>query len=327
MLSEITEKGNQAIDLSVIIVNWNTRELTLECIESVYANKKDFSLETIVVDNGSQDGSVEAIREAFPLVQILENRENAGFARAVNQGLKIVQAPFILLLNSDARLTPAAIKSFLDFMKVTSQAAVAGGNYLNEDSTPQNSFDNYPKLFSELLNKSLLRIVFPAKYPSKKQQYEKPLEVESVIGAAIVLRRSAIEEVGLLDEDYFFFLEETDWCLRMRKEGWKVFHLPEATIYHLQGQSKEKDPARAWIEYYRSLYLFFKKHRSPLSYITLRILRVLKLCLNWIFTLIALILTFGTSKGYRRKMRIYSYLLLWHLKLCPEGAGLKEFRT
>jgi len=279
------------------------------------------------VDNGSKDGSVGSIRKEFPSVHVLENAENLGFAQAVNQGLKIPQAPFLLLLNSDACLTPEAIPSFLDFLKRNPQVAIVGGNYLNEDGTRQNAFANYPTLASELLNKNLLRAIFPKKYPSKRQNYEVPIQVESVIGAAMVVRKSAIEEVGLLDEDYFFFIEETDWCFRMRQAGWKIFHLPDAKVYHLQGRSKEKDPARAWVEYYRSLYLFFKKHRSRLSYLMLRVLRPLKLCLNWIFTLMGLLLTLGISKHFQRKIRIYSQLLLWHLKSCPDGAGLKESRN
>jgi len=280
-----------------------------------------------VVDNGSHDGSAEAIRQTYPAIHVVENRENAGFARAVNRGLRIVRAPFILILNSDARLTPEAIPAFLDFMKTNPRAAVAGGNYLNEDGTLQNSIDNYPTLISEFLNKSLLRIIFPGRYPSKRQHYAEPLEVESVIGAAMVVRKAAIDQVGLLDEDYFFFLEETDWCFRMHGAGWKVYYLPAANVYHFQGQSKEKDPARAWIEYYRSLYIFFKKHLSRLSYRTLRIIRVMKLFLNWLLTSFALLITLGTSKRSRRKLRIYSHLFLWHMMLCPGKAGLREFRN
>jgi len=140
----------------------------------------------------------------------------------------------------------------------------------------------------------------------------------------MIVRAEAIKQVGILDEDYFFFMEETDWCFRMHKTGWKIYHLPEIKVYHLQGQSKEKDPSKAWIEYYRSSYIFFKKHRSVFSYCILRILRVCKLIINLALVLLGLLFTFGLYKGLKRRFYIYRDLLIWHLKLCPASAGLRE---
>jgi len=150
------------------------------------------------------------------------------------------------------------------------------------------------------------------------------MEVDSVIGACMIVRKKAIKQVGMLDEDYFFFIEETDWCFRMHKGGWKIYHLPEIKVYHLQGQSKEKNPSKAWIEYYRSSYTFFKKNRSAFSYYTLRILRVGKLIINLLLVLLGLLTTLGLDKGLKRRFRIYRDLLLWHLKLCPASTGLRE---
>jgi hypothetical protein len=136
----------------------------------------------------------------------------------------------------------------------------------------------------------------------------------------------ALQQVGLLDEGYFFFLEETDWCLRMRRAGWTIYHVPRSRIIHLQGQSKKMRPARAWVEYYRSLYRFFKKNRSPLSYGILRVFRFLKLLVNLLLTSAGLCLTLGLRKRFREKVCIYGYLLWWHVRGCPEHLGLKDAR-
>ncbi len=312
------------MDVSVIIVNWNTKDLLLNCITSVYDTGGGVEYEVMVVDNGSSDGSGQAVKETFPQVTFIQNAENRGFAKANNQALSVATGRYVLLLNSDAMLTKGALKGLLDFMDKTPRAGIASCQYLNRDGSRQNSFDNFPTLATELLNKTLLRMVFTQKYPSKKQEYYEPIEVESVIGACMMVRAEAMKQVGALDEDYFFFMEETDWCFRMQKAGWKIFHLPQIKVYHLQGQSKEKNPAKAWIEYYRSSYRFFKKHRSVVSYFTLRVMRVCKLVINLLLVLLGFLITFGLDKGLRRRFRIYSVLLFWHLRLCPASMGLKE---
>jgi len=312
------------MDVSIIIVNWNTRELLLDCLKSIYHTAAGLDIEVIVVDNGSHDRSSQAVKEGFPQAKLIQNSENKGFARANNQALSNATGRYALLLNSDAKLTDGALTELVNFMDKTPKAGIAACQYINQDGSKQNSFDSFPSLATELLNKTLLKTLFPQKYPSKKKDYPEPMEVDSVIGACMIVRKEAIKQVGILDEDYFFFIEETDWCFRMHKAGWKVYHLPEIKVYHLQGQSKEKNPSKAWIEYYRSSYTFFKKNRSASSYYTLRILRVGKLIINLLLVLLGLLATLGLDKGLRRRFRIYRDLLLWHLKLCPASTGLRE---
>jgi GT2 family glycosyltransferase len=315
---------NINMDVSIVIINWNTRELLLDCLTSVSQTTAGCTVEVIVVDNGSSDGSPQAVREQFPQVTLIENTENRGFARANNQALTRAAGRYVLLLNSDARLTGGALKNLVSFMDKTPEAGIAACQYLNQDGSKQNSFDNYPTLSTELLNKTLLKTLFPEKFPSKKRDYTNPLEVDSVIGACMIVRSETIKQVGTLDEDYFFFIEETDWCFRMKQAGWKIYHLPHIGIYHLQGQSKEKNPSKAWIEYYRSVYLFFKKHRSPFSYYTLRVARAVKVAINLALVIVGILFTLGMNKRLLRRFRIYSDLLIWHLKLCPDSAGLRE---
>ena len=312
------------MDVSIIVVNWNTKDLLLDCLKSIYDTTTGLDIEVIVVDNGSQDGSSKVVKDTFPQVKLIQNSENKGFARANNQALSNAAGRYILLLNSDAVLTDGSLAGLVTFMDKTPDAGVAACQYLNRDGSKQNSFDNFPTLATELLNKSLLKILFPKKYPSKKKEYHEPMEVDSTIGACMIVQKEAIKQVGMLDEDYFFFLEETDWCFRMHEAGWKIYHLPHIKVYHLQGQSKEKNPSKAWIEYYRSSYIFFKKRRSIFSYYTLRITRIFKLPINLLLVMLGLFITLGLDKGLKRRFRIYSDLLIWHIKLCPASTGLRE---
>jgi len=315
------------VDLSFIIVNWNTCALLLDCIASIFATVPDLTHEVIVVDNGSTDGSPDAVRRRFgDAVHLIENPENRGFARANNQALRTARGAYVVLLNSDTVLREGAIRELVRFLSAHPSAAMAGPAMVDEHGHLQNSFDNFPGLASELLNKSLLRLLFPGRYAGRAAQGGRPFAVDSLIGACIVVRRAAIEQVGLLDEDYFFFLEETDWCLRMRRAGWSVYHVPGACIVHLQGQSKKRRPALAWIEYYRSLYLFFRKHRPMRVYLALRVFRLLKLAVNFVLTGAGLCLTLGARRRYREKLAIYGRLLLWHCRGCPETVGLRSVR-
>lgn len=314
------------MDLTILIVNWNTRQLVLECLDSVYRNidQDILTYEVWVVDNASADGSVEAIRQYFPQTRRIVNEQNKGFAKANNQVLPFVASRYVLLLNSDTQVKHGAIEKLIAFMDHHPKAGIVAPQFLNHDGSKQNSFDNFPGLFSELFNKSLLKILCPGKYPSKRQEFHRPLAVDSVIGACMLVRTEAMEKVGYLDEDYFFFLEETDWCFRMWQAGYGVYHIPQAQIYHLQGASKKKAPTQAWIEYYRSSYLFFKKNKGVLPWLFFRLFRPVKLALNLFLTCLGLLLTFGTSQRFQRKLSMYWQLFLWHVKLCPDSMGLKR---
>jgi len=316
-----------AVDISFVIVNWNTRELLIDCLHSLQNAVGSCRYEVFVVDNGSRDGSPDAVRRRFGhQVQLIANSENLGFARANNQALRRATGTYIVLLNSDTILQPDTIQGLIAFLDRHAEAAMVGPRMIGGDGRLQNSYDNFPCLATELLNKSVLRMMFPGRFSGKSATASEPFEVDSLIGACVAVRRKALEEVGLFDEDYFFFLEETDWCLRMRKAGWKIVHHPGVSIVHLQGQSKKRRPSLAWIEYYRSLYTFFKKHRSRSAYTVLRIFRFLKLVVNLLLTVCGLCCTLGIKQRYRDKTIVYGRLVWWHLRLCPAGVGLKGSR-
>lgn len=314
--------------LSFIIVNWNTRQLLLDCIRSIAATVTGLTHHIYVVDNGSQDDSVAAVRGQFPQVFVIENRENRGFAAAVNQALEknSTNYQYSILLNTDTLLQNDAIPIMYAFMEHHKDAGIAGAQLQKPDGARQHSYDNYPTLATELFNKSVLRWLFPAKYPGKKMQATQPVEVESVIGACMMVRNTAIAEVGVLDEDYFFFFEETDWCYRMQKAGWKVYHVPDARVVHLGGQSKKMAPWQSQVEYCRSLYTFFRKNRSPVSYRMLRTFYLAKISLNLALNALGNLLLFFRHKILRYRLSVYSKLFLWHLLLCPDGMGLKPVK-
>jgi GT2 family glycosyltransferase len=154
--------------------------------------------------------------------------------------------------------------------------------------------------------------LLPKCYPSKRYSYDKPIEVDSCIGACLLVRKKAIEDVGMFDERYFFFFEETDWAYQMREAGWKMFHVPTAFIYHFQGQSIGRD-IKSRVEFYRSRYQFFRKWKSRPYFIFVRIVIFLRLCLNWLLTSAANVLSLGMNRKLRHKFFVYSRLILWHL--------------
>jgi GT2 family glycosyltransferase len=300
------------MDISIIIVNWNTRELLKNCLASIKETVRGLSCEVIVVDNASSDGSVAMLRDSFPETIVIENRDNKGFGAANNQAMRVMKGRYALLLNSDAVLCEHAVERLFSFMESHAEAAMACGQLLNADGSKQNSIASFPNLLMLLMNASLLEYLFPARFPSKRYNCERPLEVDSCIGACLMVRKKAIDGVGMFDERYFFFFEETDWALRMSRAGWKSFHLPEAQIYHLQGQSIGRD-IRSRVEFYRSRYQFFRKWKSRLVYLLFRIVILSRLTVNFILTTFGNLLTLGMNRNLRDKFVVYGKLMVMHL--------------
>ncbi|HYF00131.1 MAG TPA: glycosyltransferase family 2 protein, partial [Planctomycetota bacterium] len=297
--------------VSVVVVNFNGGDLTPACLESLPAG-----VETIVVDNGSTDGSADTIAARFPQAILIRNGVNRGFAGGVNRGLEVARGRYVCLLNNDARLSAGALETLVAYMDAHPDVGMAAPQLLHEDGRKQHSFDNFPSLATVFLNKSLLRLLRPSKYPSKRQDYSEPRDVESVIGACMMVRRSLIDRIGPLDEAYFLFLEETDWCLRAWRSGARVAFVPQAAVVHLQGRTRDKVRVRARIEYTRSLFTYFRKNR-PGSYLLLRALFPLR-------TLVALLAQTLTLflKGVPKRWTETAAVLGWQLAGGPPGWGL-----
>lgn len=304
------------MDISVIIVNWNTKDLLLNCLNSVFETVEGISFEIWLVDNGSIDGSVEAVIRAYPDVNVIKNKENLGFAAANNRAFKKMKGRYALLLNTDATLTEGAVRELYSFMETNQEAGLACGQLLNQDGSRQNSIANFPSLLSLISNETFLRIMFPNKFPSKREEYNSPIEIDSCIGACMIARKKAIDQVGLFDEQYFFFFEETDWAYSMKQSGWRVYFVPKARIFHAQGRSVGNS-ANSRIMFYRSRYLYFKKWHLktyPLIYSAI----LVRLLVNTFLCIVGILFTLGFRNDLNKKLAIYLQLIGWHLMGCPK---------
>lgn len=257
------QRSRSDMDLSIVIVNWNTRDLLAKCLDSAFANSPECEFDVWVVDNASGDGSAEMVRERFPQVRLIENRENVGFARANNQAIEQSQGDSVLLLNSDAVLTPGALDLLLCALLRDSLIAAAGPQLIFPDGHFQAGPADFPTFGAELLAAlSLGRFLrggrYPACHPSRPSG-----EVDWIGGACLLIRRKALAEVGLLNPAFFFYAEETDWCYRAQKHGWKIYYASGARVFHHGGASVGPANPEMKAQLYRSKLLYFQLHHSP----------------------------------------------------------------
>lgn len=314
-------------DLSIVVVNWNGRALLEACLASIDREVRArgdagrLSTETLVVDQASSDGSAAAVRAAFPWAELIELPENVGFAAGSNVGLRRAKGRHCVLLNNDTVVLRDALERCVRYLDAHPEVGVVGPQLLNPDGTKQNSVHSTPNLLMEVVPKSLLERLFPWRYPSKRYEHSGPVPVEAVLGACLCVRREVLEDVGLLSEAYFFFLEETDWCLRIRRAGWKVVHLPDAQVVHVHGAtSKRQLPAATRIEFHRSLYQFYRTHRGEAVLRRVLALRVAKGFLYAATGWLPALLSPRARSRWLQNLRV----LAWHLRGRPESEGLRR---
>jgi GT2 family glycosyltransferase len=252
-------------------------------------------------------------REFSSAIRIV-NTENKGFGAASNQALAIMKGKYALLLNTDTVLTPGAVNKLRNFCEANEKAAIVCGQLLNADGTKQNSIASFPGLLTLAANTSLLEYLFPGRYPSKRYKHTSPIEVDSAIGACMMIRKKALDETGAFDERYFFFFEETDLAYTMRLQGWKIYHVPDALVYHLQGQSIGHNISSR-IEFYRSRYQFLRKWHGPLYCCLANGIIFMRLLVNGVFNFIFVTLTLGLNKNAQYKLVMYSKLIYWHFQI------------
>lgn len=260
-------------DLGIVIVSYNTCDLLRACLRSVYASQGNFSFEVCVVDNASSDGSAGMVTREFPQAYLIANTENVGYPAANNQGLRLLgfgnptKSPpaFALLLNSDTVLPPDALQQMLDFMASHQDAGIAGPKLVlpngSLDLACRRSFPTPEVSFYRLVGLSRL---FPrsrrfGRYNLTYLDPDQVAEVDSVVGAFMMVRAEAIAQVGLLDEQFFMYGEDLDWAYRIKRAGWKVYYNPHVTVLHIKRASTRQNP-RAQIEFYRAMEIFYRKH-------------------------------------------------------------------
>ena len=250
------------VKVSIIIINWNTKKLLAECLDSISEFAEDISNEIIVVDNASEDGSQEMLKEFYPNVQLIENEHNTGFARANNQAVKVSSGDYVLLLNSDARLTAFSLQNLIELAEKNPTAGLVGARLLNPDGSFQASHTPFPTLWREFLILSGLgRFFSDSWYPSRGPEIEKGIQqVDYVEGACLFCRKDIYLQAGGLDEAYFMYAEEVDLCFAIRKAGYQVWYHPEARIIHHGGASSINRRTQREGDLYSSRIRFFKKN-------------------------------------------------------------------
>ncbi len=305
---------------TAIIINYNGHDLLLDCVRSIL--EAGLSHEHIVVvDNGSKDDSMKMLLEQVPNCSNILMGCNAGFAAAVNTALRRVDTEFAVLINNDARITSTTLPALLQAFQTHPQAAFIGGRLLNQDGSLQNAIAPFPRLTTEFLPPLLRKILRPEQ--SGRYSAEHDIRVESVIGAMFAIRMRATHQIGLLDEDFFFFLEETEWCHRATQLGWEVWHVPTAQALHLQGATAKKFNAMARIEFHRSRLTYFGK-TAPGQYPLVLTIAWLKAILNALTNSIVVLLTLGLSVKIRQKSGVYWKILHWYVTGRPDDVGLPD---
>jgi GT2 family glycosyltransferase len=263
--------------VSILIVSWNTREVLRDCLRTVYEQTKTVPFEVIVVDNASDDGSAEMVRTAFPQAVLLANTTNRGFAAANNQGIAVAQGRYVLLLNSDTLVLDGAIDKMVVFAAQRPEAAAVACRVLNRDRTWQPTSFMFPSALNLLIGALYLNKLFPHNRFCGRERMtwwdgQEERAVDVVAGCFILVRRDIIEQVGVLDESYFMYGEESDWCYRFHKAGWRVLYTPAAHIVHLGGASSARVKGPMCLQLRASTLLFLRKHMSLASYVTACIL-------------------------------------------------------
>lgn len=299
------------MDVSIIIVNWNTKELLRDCLSSVYEHAGDVDYEIIAIDNASTDGSASMVKNDFPNVILIENTENRGFATANNQGMAVAKGRYVLLLNSDTIVLDNAVAETVRFADDNPQAAVTGCRVLNPDRTLQRTCFMFPSVLNMLLSSTYLYKLFPKNKFFGREQMTwwdrndvRPVDV--VTGCFMLVRRDAIEQVGMMDEQFFMYCEETDWCYRFRKKGWNVLFAPTGQIIHLGGQSTAQRPVAMIVQLRLSILKFIKKHYSRPAYITARFLVALFFALRLPVWLVKALVRPAARNEAAIKMKAYS---------------------
>lgn len=321
------------IDLTIVIASYETRGLLVDSLEAIaraMAAYPQLGVETIVVDNGSRDGSVEAARVSSASPRVVAIARNLGFASAVNRALRLRRGRHVLLLNSDAEIEENVLVDGVAILDESPDMGALGVALLHPDGRPQRSIHALPGLLTETLPEVILRRLRPSAYGSSPfafegsrvgREFDAVREVEAVRGAVLFIRGEVFEKIGSFDEGYFFFLEETDYCGRLRAAGYRVCQAENLRAVHRLGaSSKARVPLETRIEFHRSLYRFIERWRGIPAARIVRGIRFLRSALGCaLATPLSVV-----SAGQRARLAQRWGLVLWHLRGCPDDPRLGD---
>ncbi len=261
---------NEPLDISAIIVSWNCQGYLRECLQAIYTNTQRLRFDVWVLDNDSSDGSPEMVEREFPQVQLVRTGANLGFAKANNLGIRRSQGTYLALVNSDAITGPGCLDVLLAFMEQHPHAGLCGPRILNRDQTLQHSAMFAPtpwRLFCRALALDTLfpRVEWLGSDLMRGWAHDQERSVDALVGCFWFVRRNALDQVGLLDEDYWFYAEDIDWCQRFRRHGWDVLFTPAASAVHYGGGSTANAPVRYYVQLKRSELLYWRKHHGSVG--------------------------------------------------------------
>jgi len=306
------------LELSVVIVSWNVRELLRVCLKSVEAEVDNPRAEIIVVDNASADGSAAMVQAEFPAVALIANGCNAGFSAGNNQGLAISKARYVLFLNPDTEVRPGAIRRLLAFIDQRPRVGCVGPRLLNPDGTSQPSRRSFPRISTAFVESTVLQR-YAGGLPALKHFYRAgvpedwPQAVDWVVGACMLFRREVLDQVGGFDERFFMYTEEMELQFRLQRAGYEVWFVPEAEVVHHEGASSRQDLFRRNVNFHESRYRFFRKHHGLAPALALRWF----VFGTFVFQLVEEALKFGLQPAKRQlrreRVNLYGRIVRWYL--------------
>jgi GT2 family glycosyltransferase len=324
------------VDLSVVILSWNVRDLLRRCLKSVVGDvglitdhcpepkaSHGLTIEVVVVDNASSDGSAEMVRTEFPSVRLISNETNRGYTGGNNDGIAAASGRYVMILNPDAQVIGDALATMVAYADAHPEVGVLGPQLLDSDGSVQPSRRRFPTLMTALFESTWLQPLAPRgvlrRYYVLDRADDDTQEVDWLVGACLLVRREALQQVGGLDESFFMYSEELDWCRRIRQVGWKVVYLPKAQVIHHMGKSSDQVVAQRHIYFQTSKVRYFGKHHSALAASVVRL--SLLVMYAWQLVLEAAKGALGHKRELRRE-RVRAYWQVLRSGLRPDRSPL-----
>ncbi len=276
------------MDLSIVIVSYNTVDLLRDCLSSVIQNTENIEYEIWVVDNQSKDGSADMVESEFPQVKLIRNSVNGGFSQANNLAIRQCRSSkYVLILNPDTIVPKGTLAECVDFMEKDGEIGCLGCKVVKVDGTLDKACKRgFPSPWNSLCYLMKLDKLFPNNkkfggYNATFIHEDEESEIDSLVGAFMMLRKGAIEQVGLLDETFFMYGEDIDWCYRIKEAGWKNYYHPKVRIVHYKGESSKKQSTRMIGEFHKSMFIFYNKHYKNKYNIIVNLLTYLGIYSKW----------------------------------------------
>lgn len=307
------------INVSVVIVNCNTRELLRDCLKSIYQQFTEIDIEVVVVDNASNDNSQDMVKREFPPVILIENKQNLGFAKANNIGIQQSSGRYIALINSDIVVLDDCLKQLIHFMDTNPIIGMAGPRILNPDKTLQPSCRKFPSLWNNLSQAVGLSRLFPRSsffgdWSMKYWAHDSLRSVDALSGCFWMVRRKSLDEVGLLDERFFMYGEDLDWCRRFHDAGWDVCFYPDAQAIHYGGASSANAPIKFYLEMQKADLQYWRKHHGRFRQVCYSLIIFLRHLIRLVTFAITYPINSKDRSQIKRKMQQSFACIQWLLR-------------